>query len=58
MDFGTAMSKATLIDADDYEEIHVLNLGIPGDQPEVSETMLISSVYIDNGGRCGLARTQ
>jgi len=51
MDFGTAMSKATLvIDADDYEEIHVLNLGIPGDQPEVSETMLISSVYIDNGG--------
>ncbi|MNZ20284.1 hypothetical protein D3C78_373380 [compost metagenome] len=51
LDFGTAMSKATLvIDADDYEEIHVLELGIPGDQPEVSETMLISSVYIDNNG--------
>ncbi|KSH06168.1 hypothetical protein AO958_23340 [Pseudomonas aeruginosa] len=51
LDFGTAMSKATLvIDAGDYEEIHVLDLGIPGDQPEVSETMLISSVYIDNNG--------
>ncbi len=51
LDFGTAMSKATLVtDLDDYEEIHVLELGVPGDQQEVSETMLISSIYIDNMG--------
>lgn len=53
IDFGTAMSKATLVhDADEgeVEEIHVLKLGIPGDQEELSELMLISSVYIDNEG--------
>ncbi|CAI8885744.1 hypothetical protein [Pseudomonas sp. IT-P395] len=54
LDFGTAMSKATLVmndlDDDDIEEIHVLELGIPGDQHEVSDTMLISSLYIDNEG--------
>ena len=53
LDFGTAMSKATLVvDGDDTEteDIHVLPLGRPGNQEEVSETMLISSVYIDNGG--------
>lgn len=54
LDFGTAMSKATLVmndlDDDDIEEIHVLELGIPGDQHEVSNTMLISSLYIDNEG--------
>lgn len=52
LDFGTAMSKATLVMDDDREteDIRVLPLGIPGNQEEVSETMLISSVYIDNGG--------
>ena len=53
LDFGTAMSKATLvIDGDDREteDIRVLPLGRPGNQEEISETMLISSVYIDNGG--------
>lgn len=54
LDFGTAMSKAALvlsgIDEDDVEEIHVLELGKPGDQREVSDTMLISSLYIDNSG--------
>ena len=53
LDFGTAMSKATLVrqlDEDDSEEIEVLRLGVPGDQEEVSEAMLISSVYIDNAG--------
>ena len=58
LDFGTAMSKATLIEdnvigedqEDAFERIVVLNLGIPGDQEEVSLTMLISSVYIDNKG--------
>jgi len=54
LDFGTAMSKATLVmndlDDDEIEEIHVLELGIPGDQHEVSDTMLISSLYIDNKG--------
>ncbi|WP_273150787.1 hypothetical protein [Methylophaga thiooxydans] len=54
LDFGTAMSKATLVidhDGDDYEEIEVLKLGIPADQEEVSEVMLISSVYIDEEGK-------
>ena len=53
LDFGTAMSKATLVvDGSDTEreEIRVLPLGIPGNQEEVSDTMLISSVYIDNEG--------
>ncbi len=53
LDFGTAMSKATLVrdeDESETEEIHVLKLGIPADQEEISEVMLISSVYIDNEG--------
>lgn len=53
LDFGTAMSKATLVHDDEVnesEEIHVLRLGVPGDQEEISEHMLISSVYIDNSG--------
>lgn len=51
LDFGTAMSKASLVtEEDDEEQIHVLQLGVPGDQEEVSENMLISSVYIDNEG--------
>lgn len=55
LDFGTAMSKVTLVEEfendDEAELITVLNLGIPGDQEEYSERMLISSVYIDNLGR-------
>jgi len=52
LDFGTAMSKATLVQDDaESEEIHVLPLGVPGDQEEISEVMLISSVYIDNVGK-------
>ena len=53
LDFGTAMSKATLVvdrDTSEADDIRVLPLGRPGNQEEVSETMLISSVYIDNGG--------
>lgn len=51
LDFGTAMSKATVVsESAGREEIAVLELGIPGDQQEVSERMLISSVYIDNHG--------
>lgn len=53
LDFGTAMSKATLVRdniENDEEEIIILKLGIPGDQEEVSEVMLISSVFIDNAG--------
>lgn len=53
LDFGTAMSKATLVqenEGTDSEEIHVLRLGVPGDQEEISEVMLISSVYIDGEG--------
>ncbi|WP_299200507.1 hypothetical protein [uncultured Amphritea sp.] len=53
LDFGTAMSKATLV-ADETgsepERIEVLELGIPGDQPEVSDHMLVSSVYISDDG--------
>ncbi len=55
LDFGTAMSKVTLVkdksQVRDFEEIHVLHLGIPGDQEEISETMLISSVFIDPDGK-------
>jgi hypothetical protein len=55
LDFGTAMSKVTLVKDKslerDFEEIHVLHLGVPGDQEEVSETMLISSVFIDPDGK-------
>lgn len=53
LDFGTAMSKATLVEDNDSvesEAIHVLQLGVPGDQEEINEVMLISSVYIDNEG--------
>lgn len=51
LDFGTAMSKATVVcDSAEREEIDVLELGVPGDQQEISEHMLISSVYIDNRG--------
>lgn len=54
IDFGTAMSKVTLVSDETtdtpYEEIDVLKLGRPGDQEEISEEMLVSSVYIDNGG--------
>lgn len=53
-DFGTAMSKVTLIRDEssdrESEEVEVLRLGIPGDQEEISESMLISSVYIDAEG--------
>jgi hypothetical protein len=50
LDFGTAMSKATLVLDGQDEEICVLELGKPGDQEEISNVMLISSVYIDNAG--------
>ena len=54
IDFGTAMSKATLVrDASEdglVEEVVVLKLGIPGNQQQISETLLVSSVYIDNKG--------
>lgn len=51
MDFGTAMSKATFVyDNGDIEDIQVLKLGIPGDQEQIDEVMLISSVFIDPQG--------
>lgn len=53
LDFGTAMSKAVLVrDENDErdEEVEVLQLGRPGDQEEISETMLVSSVFIDTEG--------
>ncbi|MFO7592658.1 MAG: hypothetical protein R6X15_01250, partial [Pseudomonadota bacterium] len=53
LDFGTAMSKATLVMEDEdneLEDIVVLELGVPGDQEEISEHMLISSVYISDDG--------
>lgn len=54
VDFGTAMSKATVIHdglEDEPEEIIVLELGVPGRQEEVSKTMLVSSVLIDKAGK-------
>ena len=53
LDFGTAMSKATLVeddDDDDFEEIIVLEIGVSGDQEEISKVMLVSSVFIDDNG--------
>ncbi|HET9034082.1 MAG TPA: hypothetical protein VFN25_14405 [Dokdonella sp.] len=53
LDFGTAMSKATFVsDNEDtnFEDIKVLRLGIPGDQEEIDEFMLISSLFIDAQG--------
>lgn len=53
MDFGTAMSKATFVrdyEDEDMEDIQVLKLGIPGDQEQIDEVMLVSSVYIDSEG--------
>lgn len=51
LDFGTAMSKATFVhDDDDIEDIRVLKLGIPGDQEQIDENMLVSSVFIDANG--------
>lgn len=53
LDFGTAMSKATFVcdgEAGSLEEIQVLKLGIPGDQEQIDEYMLVSSVYIDIDG--------
>lgn len=54
LDFGTAMSKATLLSDNedaDFEDIRVLRLGIPGNQEEVDEIMLVSSLFIDRLGR-------
>jgi molecular chaperone HscA len=55
LDFGTAMSKATLVHEDeqydDYEIIEVATLGVPTDQEEISEHMLVSSVFIDNDAK-------
>ena len=52
LDFGTAMSKATLVDDRDagFEDVQVLALGVPGEQQQIDEVMLMSSVYIDNDG--------
>lgn len=53
LDFGTAMSKATLVHDDELnemEDIQVLKLGLPGDQEEIDEVMLVSSVFIDTDG--------
>ena len=53
MDFGTAMSKATFVhdgEDDEMEEIQVLKLGIPGDQEQIDDVMLVSSVFIDAKG--------
>jgi len=50
LDFGTAMSKATLIDDSDGS-IHVLPLGEYGEQDVIGQPiMLISSIYIDSDG--------
>lgn len=52
MDFGTAMSKATFVkdDANGFEHVQVLHLGVPGDQEQIDEIMLVSSVFIDGDG--------
>lgn len=50
LDFGTAMSKATLVDDTEGEErIHVLPLGSVVDQSK-HEYLLLSSVYVSDDG--------
>ena len=53
-DFGTAMSKVTLVNDEteqgEPEQITVLNLGKFGEQEEIDEYLLVSSVYIDSEG--------
>ena len=52
LDFGTAMSKATLVsngEAEDDEEITVLRLGEYGD--DIEDFKLVSAVYIDDDGK-------
>ena len=58
LDFGTAMSKATLVrEMDDgSEEVDVLNLGVPGEQELIDEQMLISSIFIDQSGSIWFGR--
>jgi len=54
IDFGTAMSKATVVQdafGGTPEHFKVLELGIPGDQPEVHPAMLVSSVLLDRDGK-------
>lgn len=48
LDFGTARSKASFVreNRNDIETIQVLRLGIPGDQEEIDELMLVSSVFL------------
>ena len=58
LDFGTAMSKATLVreSEDGSEEVDVLALGVPGEQELVDEQMLISSIFIDQFGSIWFGR--
>ena len=50
LDFGTAMSKATLVqDNGDEESIEVLQLGVIAGQRD-SDYLLLSSVYVSNDG--------
>jgi hypothetical protein len=50
LDFGTALSKAAIGHAADVEDMQVLDIGIAGDQEQISATKLVSAVYIDNKG--------
>ena len=48
------MSKATYVVDSEYgdeDEISVLRLGVPGDQQQIDEYMLVSSIFIDLDGR-------
>jgi hypothetical protein len=51
IDFGTAMSKAAVVDTSSgSEKMLLLELGAPTDQSHVSEALLVSSVYIATDG--------
>ena len=51
LDFGTALSKAAIgHTSDGMEDIQILEIGIPGDQEQISSTKLESAIYIDNAG--------
>ena len=51
IDFGTAMSKAAIVDTSSGDEVpQLLDLGIPTDQEHISASMLVSSAYVSQEG--------
>lgn len=58
LDFGTALSKVAIGHlSDGVEDTQILEIGIPGEQENLSTTKLESAVYIDNAGMIWFGQT-